>query len=72
MPPSHLARRSGPLSERHLLFSEREEIALLRAQGRGVHEIARRLGRAPSTISHERRGGLPRQRLRPARPSPGA
>src|SRR5207237_3101637 len=33
----------------------REEIALLRAGGAGVREIARRLGRAPSTISRELR-----------------
>ena len=31
-----------PLSARFLSFSEREEIALLRAQGHGVREIARR------------------------------
>jgi IS30 family transposase len=34
---------------------EREEIALWRAQGLGVREVARRLGRAPSTISRELR-----------------
>jgi IS30 family transposase len=44
-----------PLSGRYLSFEEREEIALLRAQGSGVREIARRLGRAPSTISRELR-----------------
>ncbi len=44
-----------PLSGRYLSFGEREEIALLRAQGAGVREIARRLGRAPSTISRELR-----------------
>jgi IS30 family transposase len=44
-----------PLSGRCLSFEEREEIALLRAQGAGVREIARRLGRAPSTISRELR-----------------
>jgi len=44
-----------PLSGRYLSFGEREEIALLRAQGMGVREIARRLGRAPSTISRELR-----------------
>jgi IS30 family transposase len=41
------------LSGRYLSFSEREEIALLRAQGHGVREIARRIGRSPSTISRE-------------------
>jgi IS30 family transposase len=34
-----------------LQFAEREEIALLRAQGHGVREIARRLERTASTIS---------------------
>jgi IS30 family transposase len=38
-----------------LSFVEREEIALLRAQDAGVREIARRLGRSPSTISRELR-----------------
>ena len=44
-----------PLSGRYLSFAEREEIALLRAGGAGVREIARRLGRSPSTISRELR-----------------
>ena len=43
------------VSGRYLSFSEREEIALFRAQGLGVREIARRLGRSPSTISRELR-----------------
>src|SRR3954468_18839863 len=54
MPPSHLSR-SRPTSGRSLSFAEREELALLRAQGHGVREIARRLRRAPSTISRELR-----------------
>jgi Helix-turn-helix domain len=45
----------APLSGRYLSFVEREEIALLRAGGCGVREIARRLGRSPSTISRELR-----------------
>jgi IS30 family transposase len=45
----------APLSGRYLSFSEREEIALLRAQKVGVREIARRVGRSPSTISRELR-----------------
>jgi IS30 family transposase len=49
MPPIDLAPRSG----RYLSFPEREELALLRAQDCGVCEIARRLGRSPSTISRE-------------------
>ena len=55
MPPSHLAPSSKPLSGRYLCFADREEIALLRAQGQGVREIARRLSRAASTISRELR-----------------
>src|SRR5919109_2426073 len=42
-------------SGRYLSFAEREEIAILRAGGCGVREIARRLGRSPSTISRELR-----------------
>ena len=51
MPPISLAPRSA----RYLSFAEREEIAILRAQGAGVRDIARRLRRAPSTISRELR-----------------
>src|SRR5690625_3450698 len=40
---------------RYLSFVEREEIALLRAQKKGVREIARTLDRNPSTISRELR-----------------
>jgi IS30 family transposase len=55
MPPATLAPSAKPLSGRHLSFAEREEVALLRAQGLGVREVARRLGRAASTISRELR-----------------
>jgi IS30 family transposase len=51
MPPISLA----PVSGRYLSFAEREEIAILHAQDHGVREIARRLGRSPSTISRELR-----------------
>jgi IS30 family transposase len=44
-----------PQSGRYLSFAEREEIALLRAQGCTVQEVARRVGRAASTISRELR-----------------
>src|SRR4051812_29695708 len=44
-----------PVSCRYLCFAEREEIALLRAEGKGVREIAREMGRSPSTISRELR-----------------
>jgi IS30 family transposase len=55
MPPSTLAPSSKPLSGRYLTFAEREEIALGCAQSVGVREIARRLGRAASTVSRELR-----------------
>ena len=43
------------VSGRYLSSADREEIALWRAQQVGVREIARRLGRSPSTISRELR-----------------
>ena len=43
----------APVSGRYLSFAEREEIAVLLAGGSGVREVARRIGRAPSTISRE-------------------
>jgi IS30 family transposase len=64
MPPFDLK----PLSGRYLCFHEREEIALLKAQGAGVRQIARAVGRDPSTISRElrrnaaTRGGKPEYR----------
>ncbi len=51
MPTVTLVAPSG----RYLSFAEREEIALLRVAGCGVRELARRLGRSPSTISRELR-----------------
>jgi transposase len=51
MPPISLA----PLSGRYLSFAEREEIAVLKAQGCGVRQIAGRVGRSASTISRELR-----------------
>ena len=51
MPSSNLT----PLSGRYLSFGEREEIAIVHAQGFGIREIARRIGRCPSTISRELR-----------------
>ena len=51
MAPMDLA----PLTGRYLAFSEREDIAMFRAEGLGVREIARELGRSPSTISRELR-----------------
>jgi IS30 family transposase len=63
MPPSDFAAHTG----RYLSFFEREEIAILRAYGYGVRQIARYLGRSPSTVSRElrrnaaTRGGQPKQ-----------
>ena len=45
----------APLSGRYLSLAEREEVAILRARGCGVREIARSLCRSPSTISRELR-----------------
>ena len=45
----------APVSGRYLSFAEREEIAMLRARGCGVREIARRAGRSASAISRELR-----------------
>ncbi len=51
MPPLSLDEPTG----RYLSFSEREEIALLAAQGKGVRAIAREIGRDPGTVSRELR-----------------
>ena len=61
MPPLSLAEPTG----RYLSFSEREEIALLKAQGQGVREIARQVKRDPGR-SRGRCGATPR----PAAASP--
>jgi len=42
-------------SGRYLSFAEREEIAVLKGQDKGVREIARAIGRDPGTISRELR-----------------
>ena len=64
MPPTHFSQSSKPPSGRYLSFAEREEIAILRAQGHGVRAIAGHLGRPPSTISRE----LRRNAATPPRP----
>jgi transposase-like protein len=55
IPPAMFGQSAKPLSGRYLSFAEREEIALLRAQGYSMGEVARRLGRAALTISRELR-----------------
>ena len=52
MPPFDI--REQP-SGRFLSFAERENIALLKAQNKGVREIGRATGRDPATISRELR-----------------
>ena len=56
-------RRGRNLTGRFLSFAERDEIALGRAAGESMREIARRLGRSPATISRE----LRRNALAPGR-----
>jgi IS30 family transposase len=51
MPPMTLSEPTG----RYLSLVEREEIAILRAQGHGPREIGRRIGRDASTVSRELR-----------------
>ena len=52
MPPFDIRKQP---SGRFLSFAEREDIALLKAQDKGVREIARAVGRDPATISRELR-----------------
>ena len=47
MPSTTLAPWSEAPSGRYLSFTEREEVALCRAQSVGIREIARRLIRIP-------------------------
>jgi transposase, IS30 family len=53
--PKMFGPSAKPPSGRYLSFREREEIALLRVQGYSMQEVARKLGRATSTISRELR-----------------
>jgi IS30 family transposase len=55
MAPAMFGQSAKPLSGRYLSFAEREEIALLRAQGCSMQEVGRRIGRVASTISRELR-----------------
>src|SRR4029079_18744406 len=55
LPRTHFSQSSKPPSGRYLSFAEREEIAILRAQGQGVRAIARQLDRPRCTISRELR-----------------
>src|SRR5690349_7043886 len=56
VPPGRLAEAAR--SNRYLSLLERQRIATLRGQGLGVREIARRIGRSPSTVSRELRRNL--------------
>src|SRR6201993_4765899 len=53
LPPTRVAEETR--SSRYLSLLERQRIATLRERGHGVREIARRIGRAPSTVSRELR-----------------
>ncbi len=66
MPPVIFGRSAKPLSGRYLSFAEREELAILRAQGRGVREIARDLGRSASNREVRRRSTVSRELRRNA------
>jgi len=55
MPTATYRRSAKPLSGRYLSLAEREELAIFHAQGFGVREIARRIGRSASTVSRELR-----------------
>ena len=58
LPPVRRAEQQR--SDRYLSLLERQRIATLRRQGVSIREIARRLGRSPSTISRElRRNSAP-------------
>lgn len=54
-------RRGRNLAGRYLSLSEREEIALGRARGESIRDLAGRLRRSPSTISRELRRNADRQ-----------
>lgn len=56
VPPVRVAESAR--SNRYLSLLERQRIATLRGQGVGMREIARRIGRAASTVSRELRRNL--------------
>jgi hypothetical protein len=49
MPPAMYGRPAAALTGRYLSLAEREDLAILRAQGSGVREIGRQMGRSAST-----------------------
>jgi hypothetical protein len=51
--PHSFSPSAKSITSRNLTFQEREEIALERARETGIRAIARKLGRAPSTVSRE-------------------
>lgn len=56
LPPLRLAESSR--GSRYLSLLERQRIATLRSRGLGIREVARRIGRSPSTVSREVRRNL--------------
>ena len=59
----------SPLSGRYLSFAEREEMALLTVQGRGVRAIARQLGRSPASCGVTRPPAAGSSSIEPGSPS---
>ena len=63
--PAVTIKPASPRSSRYLSLDERTVIADLRRERCGVREIARRIGRAASTVSRELRGNADEGRYRP-------
>lgn len=63
--PAVTSKPATPRSSRYLSLDERTLIADLRGERCGVREIARRIGRAASTVSRELRGNADEGRYRP-------
>ena len=66
MPPAMFERSAKPLSGRYLSLAEREELAILHAQGTGIREIARRAGRSASNQEVRRTSTISRELRRNA------
>jgi len=66
MPPAMYGRSAKPLTGRYLSLGEREELAILHAQGDGVREIARQMGRSASNREVRRTSAVSRELRRNA------
>lgn len=65
------ANLTAKRSSRKLSLEEREEIFAGVMRGDSIRQIARCLGRTPSTVQHELRRNMPRQLYRPRHANPG-